>query len=552
MTSSQDQSRFDLRNLARQQLIETIESIRGQYKDAKFVMVIDTESLPVLGAIFRTIELVEKHIVLLEKYELKRKPLPSYHGLYFLNPSTSLAKVIEDFSGDAPRYAAAHILFTYPCGDAPLDELRGAPAVVARIVTLKCLFLQFTPHDAFTFWVPASEALVSLYARSPTVPWVRSVDKIVSGLISFFFSIKAQPVLAFEKANDKVVALASQFQRQIEATFSTLGPAGGSIAKNNTILLILSRGADPVAPLLHQFTYEAFVREALSQSEEYQIDERDPSSLTVLNYYEDDLFRRLRFVDYPKLQDIIEPENRPFAELQRLTREGETVEIRSDATKRLARENKKRCEAGNHYCILGKLSDEISRRPLVTLAEYEQSLATGMESGEKFKPNTPRLTQVVTQSNLAPGDAARVLALYQIRGKKLDSDLERLCTTAGVEPKHTAAIANIADCLGPAVPRKTEAMLVKEAFKTDKYIPLVNELVGNIVDGKLDPKLFEGPQGKTKYQNIVVFVVGGISFMELRWLDAARARLKGTKLYVGSTTYLLPRSFLAQLANLRT
>jgi hypothetical protein len=550
--ASQDPNRFDLRHLARQQLIDTIDSIRTQYKDAKFVMVIDTESLPVLGSIFRTIELVEKHIVLLEKYELKRKPLPSYHGLYFLNPSASLGKLIEDFSGDAPRYAAAHILFTYPCGDAPLDELRAFPAVVSRIVTFKCLFLQFTPHDPFTFWALAAEALVSLYARAPTVPWVRSADKIVSGLISFFFSIKAQPVLAFEKANEKVASLAAQFQRQLDATFATLGDAGRSIAKNNTILLIVSRGADPVAPLLHQFTYEAFVRESLSPSEEYQIDEREANSLTLLNYYEDDLFKRIRFVDYPNLQDLIEPEHRPFAELQRLTREGATPEIRSDAIKRLARENKKRCEAGNHYCILGKLSDEIQRRPLVALAEYEQSLATGTEAGDKFKPSIPKLTQVITQSNLAPGDAARVLALYQIRGKRLDSDLDRLCSTANVEPKHKAAIANIGDCLGTAVPRKTEAMVLKDAFKTDKYIPLVSELVGAVVDGKLDSKLFEGPQGKTKYQNIVLFVVGGISFMELRWLESMRARLKGTKLYVGSTTYLLPRAFLAQLANLRT
>jgi hypothetical protein len=320
------------------------------------------------------------------------------------------------------------------------------------------------------------------------------------------------------------------------------------MASGNTLLLIVSRGTDPVAPLLHQFTYEAFVRETLAPTEELLLDETDKSSLVVLNYYEDELFRKLRFLEYQKLQDVIEPEIAPFRELEKQAKEGESTQIRSEATKKLARENRRRCEAGNHYHILGKLSDLISGKPLVSVSEFEQSLATGSESGKEFKPTVAKLSAAVMQTKLDPIDAARVMALFHIRLGLPESDIDKLCTTIRIEQQHRRAIANVRTALGTPIPRKTEAMLVKDAFKTDKYIPLVSELVGNAVEGKLDAKFFEVPAHTGRYQNVVLFVVGGISFMELRWLDNTRARLKGTKLYVGSTTYLTPRAFLAQTA----
>jgi hypothetical protein len=120
-----------------------------------------------------------------------------------------------------------------------------------------------------------------------------------------------------------------------------------------------------------------------------------------------------------------------------------------------------------------------------------------------------------------------------------------------VEPRHREGIVNLGECLGTPVQRKPEAMLLKDAYPMDKYIPLVSDVVQQAVEGKLDPKAFEFTPHSGRYQNIVLFIVGGISFMELRWCDIARSKLKGPKLYVGSTTYLLPRAFLAQASQFK-
>jgi hypothetical protein len=244
-------------------------------------------------------------------------------------------------------------------------------------------------------------------------------------------------------------------------------------------------------------------------------------------------------------------------ELERLQTGGETAEIRRDATKKLTRMTVRRNQVHNHWIVLSKLSDLTAPgTSLVPMAEYEQAMATGRESlDEAFKPSTPKLIQRLSQPGITALDAARLVALYQVRGKKLEAELDKICDGPRIDPKHRQAIRNLATLLGPMYNRKSEDLLVPKIngqapFKADKYLPLVYQLVNNALDGKLDGKAYEVPSHSGRYQNIVVFVVGGISYMELRWLDAIRTRLKGTKLYVGSTCPLIPRAFLAQVAAL--
>jgi hypothetical protein len=173
------------------------------------------------------------------------------------------------------------------------------------------------------------------------VPWVHCTERIISGLISFFLKIEAQPATAYDRS-----------QRQADAALRGLPVEGrGGLQRENTFLVI-APGADQVAPPLHQFASEAFVREALSGDEEFWL-------------VEDDFFRRLRFQEYQNLQGVTEP--------------GPSLSARS----RTDEERRDRRDKGEATKGLNP-----SPRASSTSAKDERSLATGLQGGEKVKPST--------------------------------------------------------------------------------------------------------------------------------------------------------------------
>ena len=51
-------------------------------------------------------------IIAIESISKKRQPYPSLEAIYFVSPTEeSLLRIINDFSGNRPHYAACHIFF---------------------------------------------------------------------------------------------------------------------------------------------------------------------------------------------------------------------------------------------------------------------------------------------------------------------------------------------------------------------------------------------------------------------------------------------------------
>jgi hypothetical protein len=53
-------------------------------------------------------------------------------------------------------------------------------------------------------------------------------------------------------------------------------------------------------------------------------------------------------------------------------------------------------------------------------------------------------------------------------------------------------------------------------MKTDKWIPLVSQLIANVLSKALDRQKWNVPTHEGRWENIVLYTMGGISFMTLR------------------------------------
>ena len=53
----------DIRSLSRQQIVTAVQEIKSNFKQAKFVMIVDQASIPILSSLFRTVELILEKII---------------------------------------------------------------------------------------------------------------------------------------------------------------------------------------------------------------------------------------------------------------------------------------------------------------------------------------------------------------------------------------------------------------------------------------------------------------------------------------------------------
>ncbi|KAH0795443.1 putative acetylcholine regulator unc-18 [Histomonas meleagridis] len=537
----------DIRSIAREPILKTLDELHKKYKDTKFILVLDVPSIPIISALFTMSELIQNGVVLIEKYDLQREPFPLYHAIYLLGPNTSIANFIKDFESQ-PKYAAPHLLFSYAPSGVVIDELNNSP-VVNRILTFKSLYIQFTPMDHHTFLVNSPEALNSFYSPSPRVNLSLACDHMISGLISFFFSIRSSPLVSFEKSTQKCVQFANEFQRQFTETYDSFPPEIKSEFSNNaTLLLIIPRGADPVAPLLHQFTFEAMIYDHFSiDNETVQLEEGKPDSTLSLNVYEDPSYEEYRYVHLGELLPFVQQRSRRFQELHQQTLSNDP-KVKTEAIKKISREKDLYNQTINRYSMAVKLSEINERSGLVPFAEYEQTIATGLKDGNKVKASSLELSQQLTKPQIKESDKIRLLAIYNIKGNQMsETELSRNMESAGIREEYTPVFRNLQMYIGKGVKRSPKKVLIPGAYSSDKYNPLVAEAVSDANNGSLDPDTFSIPPHNGKYKNIVLFMIGGISFMELRELNKLRSRMKGTKLWVGSSNSLYPKSFVEQL-----
>jgi len=534
----------DIRLAELNSIISVIEKIRIANSDQKFVLIVDTQSLPILSSLVSTTDLVDKNVVLTELYENKRQPLP-YHAVYLLHPSTDISILINDFS-PKPNYTAAHVLFTYTCNQSIIEALTQRPDVVKRILTMVDLYIHYIAIEPNFFVIQSPGAFISYHSSRSIIPWSSVCNELVRGLVSFFFTLKTTPLIAYPKGSDVLPSLARSFGDHMSSVIAE-NPSI-SFSNNNSLLIIVPRAADAVAPLLHQFSYQAMIRENMDIDND-TITVKNPKSgdcVVPLNVYHSSLFANLRYSEFSEYSNSITSKFNEVRDYERRYQsiiDSETGEKKSFALKQLAKAKKDHDEIINHYTLCTQLSDMLSDRDLIKVSEFEQEMVI-QSKNTTFED----LSTLILNPKPSPLDKARIIALYSLKTKNLNGEqLSRITSTARISD-YSQAIRNLEFIRSSHLPRKNPINPSNpNPLKTDKFFPLVSEIVSDVYDDKLNSSVFEKPPHTGRYQNIVLFIVGGISYMELKSLNELKEKLKGTKLFIGSTNTLTPQQYLAQI-----
>eukprot|EP01012_Entosiphon_sulcatum_P025549 TRINITY_DN30882_c0_g1_i1.p1 TRINITY_DN30882_c0_g1~~TRINITY_DN30882_c0_g1_i1.p1 ORF type:complete len:613 (-),score=124.44 TRINITY_DN30882_c0_g1_i1:76-1914(-) len=249
-----------LRKVVRQRLLEEmLGSVAADWK----ILVVDQYSVNVLGAACRNRDVLSKQVAIVEDLRMRRQPLPQYAGVYFLSPTAqSVDLFIQDWEAGNRLYHEAHLFFTNRL-DERLFEKMGRSVAGRYIRTLKELNVDFFCKESEVFVAPVERDLSRLLGparRSCSDLHLSIADK----LVSLCCTLNENPVIRHQ-SSEVAGLVANAFQRRLEE-YIAVNPSFKPPTENRATLLVLDRSVDCVAPLIHEFTYQAMLHDLLGDA----------------------------------------------------------------------------------------------------------------------------------------------------------------------------------------------------------------------------------------------------------------------------------------------
>lgn len=553
-----EEAQADIHRIEREQFLTALNELKGKFKNTKFVLILDSETSPILSSLCTVTELMENQIVMIDKYSLERQPLRNYHAIYLISPDTLKSKGGEEdikrLESDIKtgKYLAPHIFLTHNDQEA-LESLARHREIVEKLQTLKIIFIHYRCVDPWTFHTMTPKTFNAMYSDEPSANFQQCCESMLSGLTSFLFAIQARPRVVFAKNPAEVGIFAGQLEQRMDDIQKALSP---DVAKKfdtkDTVLVILSRGNDPIAPLLHQFTYEANVYDTLKVVDGVVTpNPAHPKEQATLDVFQDDFFKKVRFMHMRDIGDFLKGALKEFTELEEQQKKGATEAIKREALKKTAKRKVERDQVANHMATADAAATQMKERHLVDLATYEQNIAVGFAEGAKFKTNGMELSGKINVSGMTEEDKVRVIALFNLKVKKFgEAEVGRVLQGASMSQEWKPAVLAMSRFASDELHRDDDRVL-EEAWMDDKYQPLVYEVAKKLTTGA-KIKDMEKPKDIGSCRRIVFFILGGVSFMELRWIETLRRsdKMGNRKIYVGGSNIVEPLVYLDELKQL--
>lgn len=374
------------------------------------------------------------------------------------------------------------------------------------------------------------------------------------------------------------------------------------------VLVITDRAMDIMAPLIHEFTYQAMahdllpiregdkivyktvVNEGTAQQEEkdMEIGEKDKIWVNNRHSHMKDTIEKL-MGDFQKFIN----ENPNFTNADA---DATSLNAIKDMLAGLPQFQEMKEAYSLHLSMAQECMNIFQHRKLPDIASVEQSLATGLdEDFRKPKNLADQVVRLLDDENIGPADRLRLIMLYIIyRDGMIQDDVQRLLAHAALPPQDAEAIANL-DLIGahttkanlkevrpaaqPLFPRKTVQTAQNEEYALSRFEPAVKLMLEEITKGTLDQMTFPyvrppldnseelAAQSQASLrsakptwarnrmstvenrQRIIVFMAGGATYSESRACYEV-SRTTGKDIFLATSHMVNPALYVRQIGDL--
>ncbi|XP_074954388.1 syntaxin-binding protein 3 isoform X1 [Phalacrocorax aristotelis] len=551
------------------------------------IILLDDYTTKLLSLCCRMTDLLSEGITVVENVYKNREPVPHMKAIYFITPTKkSVDGLIDDFiTRSSSRYKAAYVYFTDFCPDNLFNKIKSSCAKSIR--RCKEINISFFPCESQVFTLNVPDAFYRCY--SPTLEKTKDKDAVMQvmaeQIVTLCATLDENPGVRYKSGpSDKASKLAQLVEKNLENYYKT-DEKSQIKAKTHSQLIIIDRGFDPVSTVLHELTFQAMAYDLLPiENDTYKYKTEGPAGKEreAILEEDDELWVKIR---HKHIADVIEEIPKLLKEVSSKRKETEgklSISALAQLMKTMPHYRKELSRQVVHLNLaedcMSKFKSNIER-----LCKTEQDLALGTDAeGQKVKDSMRVLLPVLLNKSHESCDKIRAILLYIFSTNgTTQENLDKLIQNVQIE-SDSDMIRNWKYLDVPVIsssaaqqhkhPRRDRSS--EETFQLSRWTPVIKDVMEDAIENKLDskdwpycsqcPPTWSGSgavsarqKPKASYQDerkssarLIVFVIGGITYSEMRSAYEVSQAYKSCEVVIGSTHILTPKRLLDEVKSL--
>ncbi|KAI0014439.1 Sec1 family protein [Xylariaceae sp. FL0662B] len=593
----------DQRNI----LIDTVKHITaGDWK----VLVIDESSKKIIDNVVKEDDILNHNIANIERIEDRRDPNPTMDAIYILSPQSHIVDcLMADI--ERRRYRKSYLVWTAVLDPQLRRRIDQSAFAKQHIAGFETLSIDFFPRESHlvTFRDPWSFPILYHPACNGLIK--RHMQDLAQKVTGLCVALGEYPKVRYYRPKTPIheaSVLSSHLARFISEELDEYAQWNPNFPppspRPQGVLIVTDRAMDLMAPLIHEFTYQAMAHDLLPIKD----GDKTTFHMTVNEGAPDAHEKDMELTDKDKvwvenrhihMKDTIDKLMGDFQKFldqnPHFTSNNDPTSLNAikDMMAGLPQFQEMKETYSLHLTMAQECMNIFQRHKLADMSPTEQNMATGLDEDYRKPKNVlDEVVRLLDDDAVTQSDRLRLIIMYLLyRDGVIPEDIKRLLAHASLPPQDGEVIANM-ELLGgrtsrglkeprrenpPIFPIDTKTPIPEDNYMS-RFNPAVKHMLEHLCKGALDQTTFPyikppldpnedaligqgslraakpswagaGRRVVNNRQRIIVYMAGGATFSESRACYEV-SNTMNRDVFLATSHMLTPQLFVRQVGDL--